>query len=182
MLYRKFGTTEAEISEIGYRCLGHRRQTMAGRQDDQSLLRIETIVRTGRQFCRYGAGLRRWPQRATGRAGGRTDRSARSTSRPRFPRKIAFGRPRPRLPISQVFPYDYIVRCTEESLRNLGLEQIYLQQFHVWTDAWVDTENGVARSKISRQRKSPLFRGFSHRARSEFGAEAVKTGCSKPSR
>jgi aryl-alcohol dehydrogenase-like predicted oxidoreductase len=39
-----------------------------------------------------------------------------------------------------VYPYDYIIHCTEESLRNLKVEQIYLQQFHVWTDAWVNNE------------------------------------------
>jgi aryl-alcohol dehydrogenase-like predicted oxidoreductase len=36
-----------------------------------------------------------------------------------------------------VFPYDYIVRCTEESLRNLGVDTIDLQQLHVWDPGWV---------------------------------------------
>jgi aryl-alcohol dehydrogenase-like predicted oxidoreductase len=38
--------------------------------------------------------------------------------------------------VADVFPPDYIRRVTEQSLTNLGLEAVDLQQFHVWTDAW----------------------------------------------
>jgi aryl-alcohol dehydrogenase-like predicted oxidoreductase len=31
-----------------------------------------------------------------------------------------------------------VIACTEESLRRLGLERIDVQQFHVWSDEWVD--------------------------------------------
>ena len=40
------------------------------------------------------------------------------------------------LPIGKVFPYDYVIECTEESLRNLKLETIDLQQLHVWNSEW----------------------------------------------
>jgi aryl-alcohol dehydrogenase-like predicted oxidoreductase len=43
-------------------------------------------------------------------------------------------------PISDVFPYDYIVDMTEKSCANLGVERIDLQQLHVWSDAWVDDD------------------------------------------
>src|SRR5262249_31747907 len=43
--------------------------------------------------------------------------------------------------IQQVFPYDYIVRSTEESLRNLGLETIDLQQLHVWNPEWIASDD-----------------------------------------
>jgi aryl-alcohol dehydrogenase-like predicted oxidoreductase len=38
--------------------------------------------------------------------------------------------------MEEVFPYDYIVKCTEQSLRNLGVETIDLQQLHVWDPGW----------------------------------------------
>ncbi len=38
--------------------------------------------------------------------------------------------------LEDVFPPDYIRRMTEESLKNLGLDSIDLQQFHVWEDSW----------------------------------------------
>jgi len=47
---------------------------------------------------------------------------------------------RPGIGIEEVFPYDYIVESTEQSLRNLGLETIDLQQFHVWNPEWIARE------------------------------------------
>ena len=38
--------------------------------------------------------------------------------------------------LDEVFPADHIRACTETSLRNLDLECVDLQQFHVWSDTW----------------------------------------------
>lgn len=38
--------------------------------------------------------------------------------------------------VGEAFPADHVIGCTEESLRNLGLETIDVQQFHVWSDEW----------------------------------------------
>jgi aryl-alcohol dehydrogenase-like predicted oxidoreductase len=43
-------------------------------------------------------------------------------------------------PLGDVFPADYIRWCTERSLKNLGVDRIDLQQFHVWTDAWAEDD------------------------------------------
>ncbi len=83
----------------------------------------------------------------------------------------------PSTPIAEVFPYDYIVQSTEQSLRNLGLEQIYLQQFHVWTDAWTNTEEW--RRAIEDLRKSGKVRYFGISISEhdpDSALEAVKTG------
>lgn len=37
------------------------------------------------------------------------------------------------VPIEDVYPGEWIVECTERSLRNLGLDTIDLHQLHVWT-------------------------------------------------
>src|SRR5205085_4342589 len=44
----------------------------------------------------------------------------------------------PAKPVSlhDVFPYDYIIECTEQSLRNLGVDCLDIQQLHVWHDNW----------------------------------------------
>jgi aryl-alcohol dehydrogenase-like predicted oxidoreductase len=39
-------------------------------------------------------------------------------------------------PLQDVFPPDYIREYTERSLRNIDVQTIDLQQFHVWSDAW----------------------------------------------
>jgi aryl-alcohol dehydrogenase-like predicted oxidoreductase len=47
---------------------------------------------------------------------------------------------RPGIGIEEVFPYDHIMACTEESLRNLHLESVDLLQLHVWNPDWVDRD------------------------------------------
>jgi aryl-alcohol dehydrogenase-like predicted oxidoreductase len=42
------------------------------------------------------------------------------------------------IPISEVFPNDWIVKCVDDSLRSLGVDSIDLVQFHVWQDDFVD--------------------------------------------
>ena len=44
------------------------------------------------------------------------------------------------VPISRVFPADYVRQCTERSLRHLGRERLDVQQFHVWHDVWLQQE------------------------------------------
>jgi len=44
---------------------------------------------------------------------------------------------RPGVPISEVFPYEYIMESTERSLKNLDLETIDVQQLHVWNPEWI---------------------------------------------
>jgi aryl-alcohol dehydrogenase-like predicted oxidoreductase len=40
--------------------------------------------------------------------------------------------------LEDVYPFDHIIEYTEKSLKNLKLETIDLQQFHVWDDSWAD--------------------------------------------
>src|SRR5690606_29997994 len=42
----------------------------------------------------------------------------------------------PGVPVHETFPADHVIACTEQSLTNLGLETIDVQQFHVWSDEW----------------------------------------------
>jgi aryl-alcohol dehydrogenase-like predicted oxidoreductase len=47
---------------------------------------------------------------------------------------------RPGIGIDEVFPDDYIVACTEQSLKNLGVDIIDLLQLHVWNPDWLDRD------------------------------------------
>jgi aryl-alcohol dehydrogenase-like predicted oxidoreductase len=52
--------------------------------------------------------------------------------------------------VARTFPAEHVIACTERSLKNLGLEMIDLQQFHVWSDEWVnegDWLDGIQRLK-----------------------------------
>lgn len=44
------------------------------------------------------------------------------------------------IPISEVFPNDWIEKCVDDSLRSLGVETIDLMQFHVWQDDFVNDD------------------------------------------
>jgi aryl-alcohol dehydrogenase-like predicted oxidoreductase len=48
---------------------------------------------------------------------------------------------KPGIGIDKVFPYEYIMRCTETSLRNLKVDAIDLQQLHVWNAAWFHNDD-----------------------------------------
>jgi len=41
-------------------------------------------------------------------------------------------------PLTKIFPSDWIIRCTERSLKNLQTDCLDLQQLHVWADVWTD--------------------------------------------
>ena len=44
------------------------------------------------------------------------------------------------IPISKVFPNDWIEKCVDDSLRSLGVDHLDLVQFHVWQDDFVDED------------------------------------------
>lgn len=61
-------------------------------------------------------------------------------------------------PISKAFPTDWIIHCTETSLKRLKLEAVDLQQMHVWTDAWVEAQEWQkAADTLKRQGKIRAF-------------------------
>jgi aryl-alcohol dehydrogenase-like predicted oxidoreductase len=80
-------------------------------------------------------------------------------------------------PISQVFPYDYIIEMTERSRANLGVARIDLQQLHVWSDAWVD-DDGWKRA-VTDLKSRGLIEGFGisiNRWEADNVLEALDTG------
>jgi aryl-alcohol dehydrogenase-like predicted oxidoreductase len=46
----------------------------------------------------------------------------------------------PEVGIEHVFPYEYVMRSTETSLQNLGVDCLDLQQFHVWNPKWIASD------------------------------------------
>jgi aryl-alcohol dehydrogenase-like predicted oxidoreductase len=60
--------------------------------------------------------------------------------------------------LREAFPYDHIIQSTETSLKNLNVDSIDVQQFHVWDDDWVsDTEWQDAIAKLKEQGKIRFF-------------------------
>jgi aryl-alcohol dehydrogenase-like predicted oxidoreductase len=176
MHYRKLGTTEAEVSEIGFGAWGIGGDQWRGGQDDESFRALKRAFELGVNLVdtalAYGEGH---SEQLVGKAIREAYRRVFVATK--IPPKNRIWPAAPSTPISEVFPHDYIVQCTEQSLRNLGVEQIYLQQFHVWTDAWTNTEEWRRAVEDLRTSGKVRFFGVSITEHDPDSAlEAVKTG------
>lgn len=60
--------------------------------------------------------------------------------------------------LMDVFPPDHIRSSTETSLRHLGVDCLDLQQFHVWSDAWVADDRW--KRAVEDLKREGLIRGF----------------------
>ena len=175
MRYRRLGTTEPQISEIGFGASYIGGEQGPGSSDDEFMRALTRAFELGVTFVDTAPdnGDRRNEQ-LVGRA------LKRSIHRVFVATKIPplnhVWTTQPAAPMEQVFPYDHIIRSTEESLRNLRIEQIYLQQFHVWNDSWAST--GEWRRAIEDLRTSGKVRfGICLSAQDpDSGLEAIKTG------
>lgn len=62
-------------------------------------------------------------------------------------------------PAAEAFPSDWIIRCTEESLKRLNRKTIDLQQLHVWSPGWLN-ESSVWLPAIEQLKKAGKIRAF----------------------
>jgi aryl-alcohol dehydrogenase-like predicted oxidoreductase len=139
MKYRSLGSTSWEVSEIGYGAWGIGGVQWLGGSDDESLRAVDRAIDFGLNFIdtalAYGDGH---SERLVGKILCDAERSVFVATKvppmnQRWPARRGIG-------IDQVFPYDYVMRCTEQSLRNLGVDTIDLQQLHVWNPEWIDRD------------------------------------------
>jgi aryl-alcohol dehydrogenase-like predicted oxidoreductase len=176
MRYRRLGRTRLEVSEIGFGAWGIGGKQWLGGDDRSSMEAIERAFELGLNFVdtalAYGDGH---SEQLVGQA-------VRNAPHPvvvatKIPPKNRIWPATSRMPADEVYPYDYIIQSTEESLRNLGVEQIDLQQFHTWTDAWTPTSGW--RQAVADLKKSGKVRfiGISITEHEpDTALEAVRTG------
>jgi aryl-alcohol dehydrogenase-like predicted oxidoreductase len=136
MRFRKLGRTGIEVSEIGYGAWGIGGKQWLGGADDESVRALRRAIELGLNFIdtalAYGDGH---SERLVGEVVHSTP--SRVYVATKVPPKNRLWPARPGVPIDEVFPYEYIVESTEESLRNLKLDTIDLQQLHVWNPEWL---------------------------------------------
>lgn len=140
MRYRTLGRTGLKVSEIGYGAWGIGGAQWLGGDDRESLAALRRALELGLNFIdtalAYGDGH---SERLVGQV-------VREAPQPvyvatKVPPKNRLWPARPGIGIREVFPYDYIIQCTEQSLRNLGLDHVDLQQLHVWNPEWIHEED-----------------------------------------
>lgn len=136
MRYRTLGRTGFELSEIGYGAWGIGGKQWLGATYDESLAALRRAIELGLNFIdtalAYGDGH---SEQLVGKAAKEADRRIYIATK--VPPKNQLWPARPGIGIEEVFPYDYIMACADESLRNLGVETIDLLQLHVWNPEWI---------------------------------------------
>ena len=137
MNLRRLGRTGLEVSEIGYGAWGIGQTMWIGAEDADSLKALERAIDLGLNFIdtalAYGDGH---SEQLVGQVVRARDETVHvATKIP--PKNLRWPASREDH-VDAAFPGEHIRACTERSLRNLGLERIDVQQFHVWHDDWLE--------------------------------------------
>jgi len=139
MRFRTLGKTGLEISEVGYGAWGIGGKQWQGGNDADSLAALRRALELGLNFIdtalAYGDGhSEQLVGEIVREAPGKVYVASKVPPKNRqWPARAGIG-------IEDVFPYEYIVECTEESLRNLRMDTLDLQQLHVWNPEWIDRD------------------------------------------
>lgn len=136
MHYRRLGRTGMQVSEIGFGGWGIGGGW--GRLDDrEALAALRRALDLGVTFfdtaLGYGDGH---SEELIGRAV--ADVRDRVVIATKIPPKTYRWPVLPHEPVAETFPADWIVQCTERSLRNLRTDYIDVQQLHAWTPPYVE--------------------------------------------
>jgi len=136
MHYRQLGKTGLQVSEIGYGAWGIGKTAWIGASDDESLRALRRAIELGLNFIDTALGY------GDGHSEQLVGKVVREQKEPiyvatKIPPKNKQWPARAGVPANETFPAEHVIACTERSLRNLGLDTIDVQQFHVWSDEWV---------------------------------------------
>jgi aryl-alcohol dehydrogenase-like predicted oxidoreductase len=173
---RKFAGTNEEITLLGFGCWGIGKSMWIGADDAESKKALRKAIDEGINFfdtaLAYGAGHSETLVGEAEKESGKNIFIASKVS-PKDKEWPALDNSS----LKDVFPKDYIIKRTEQSLRNLKRDNIDLMQFHVWNDKWAkldEWKEAVARLK---KEGKVRFWGISiNDHQPENGIEAAKSG------
>src|SRR5260370_22775038 len=135
MKQRILGRAGIKVGELGYGAWGIGGNQWLGGCDDESMRALHRAMELGINFIdtalAYGDGH---SEKLVGKVVREGHQSIHLASK--IPPKNRLWPAQPGIGIENVFPHEYILRCTEDSLRNLKVETLDLQQLHVWNPEW----------------------------------------------
>jgi aryl-alcohol dehydrogenase-like predicted oxidoreductase len=154
---RSLGKYFPAVSEIGYGAWGIGGAMWKESDDAESMVSLKKAVDCGVTFfdtaLAYGDGH---SEELIGRL--RKEVRTPIVIATKVPPKNSQWPARKGVPFHEAFPKKYIIECTERSLRHLGVEQVDLQQLHVWSDEWVDADEiWAAADQLKREGKIKAF-------------------------
>jgi aryl-alcohol dehydrogenase-like predicted oxidoreductase len=176
MNYRILGKTGLKVSEIGYGAWGIGKSLWVGASDDESIKALHRSIDLGLNFIDtalgYGDGH---SERLVGRL--IKERSETIYVATKIPPKNGQWPAQSSVPATETFPAEHVIACTEESLTNLRLETIDVQQFHVWSDEWVNQGDWLeAVQKLKAQGKVKFFGVSINDYQPENAIKLIETG------
>lgn len=176
MNYRTLGRTGMKVSEIGYGAWGIGKGMWVGASDDESIKALNKAVDLGLNFVDtalvYGDGH---SEKLVGQVV--RERSETIYVASKIPPKNYQWPAQSGVSVGEAFPGDHVIASTEESLSNLGLETIDVQQFHVWSDEWVDQGDWLdAIQKLKKEGKIRFFGVSINDNQPENAIRLIETG------
>ena len=136
MHYKQLGSTGLKVFEVGFGAWGIGKSAWLGAEDNASVQALHKAIELGLNFMdtalAYGEGH---SEKLIGQVLRERDETAYVATK--VPPSNLEWPARPGLRVEEIFPGSYVKECTQTSLKNLGLETIDVQQFHVWQDEWV---------------------------------------------
>ncbi len=136
MRLRTLGRTGFKVSEIGFGGWGIGKSMWGKTDDSESLRALHAALDSGINYFdtafAYGHGHSEKLIAKLFKEVGK-----RAIASTKVPPKNMEWPAHPRTALGFAFPPDWIVSCTEHSLRNLSTDCLELLQFHVWTDNWL---------------------------------------------
>ena len=175
MKYRRFGRTDWQVSEVGYGMWGMAGWTAS--DDAQSAKSLDLAVDKGVNFFDtawgYGEGH---SEELLGKLVKRHP-SKKLYTASKIPPKNFQWPAKPEYAFEESYPTEHIMEYTHKTLKNLGLEQIDLMQFHTWDDGWSDREEWQRAIEDLKTSGKVAAMGISmNRWEPENGIKALKTG------
>jgi aryl-alcohol dehydrogenase-like predicted oxidoreductase len=171
MQYRKLGRTGLDVSVLGYGAWGIGQTMWIGASDDESRKALRGAIERGVTFIdtAYGYGNGHSEELVGEALRAAPETVYVATKIP--PRNRIWPAPAG-VHASETYPAEHIVRITEESLGRLGVETIDVQQFHVWSDEWL--EQGDWLEAVDRLKQDGKIRFFGVSINDHQPANAVK--------
>ncbi|MFQ3633183.1 aldo/keto reductase [Roseiflexus sp.] len=156
MRYRTLGRTGITVSEIGFGAWG-----IGGgwgpQNDDEAIRALRRAYDLGVTFfdTALGYGNGHSEQLIARALGDVRDKIVIAT---KIPPKTYRWPVLPHEPVHETFPADWIIACTEQSLRNLKADYVDVQQLHAWTPPYTDQLEWY--EALSRLKESGKVRAF----------------------
>ena len=176
MLMKQFAKSKYKISQLGFGCWGIGKSMWIGADDIESKKALHKAIDGGINFFDtalvYGNGH-------SEQLVGEVERECGEELfiATKIPSKKLEWPASDSSTLKESFTKEYIIKKTEESLRNLKREYIDLMQFHVWNDKWTKSDDWKeAIHKLKKDGKVRFWGISINDHQPSNGIEAGKTG------